>query len=71
MELRFATLDQIVDELERRYGCVLIGIHKVDPGTLMCKRGDITVAWGIHRELEFFLKEHWDKVPLRGVGDGN
>lgn len=71
MELQFATLDDIADELERRYGCVLVGIHKIDPGTVMLKRGDITVAWGVHKELEFFLKQHWDSVPIRDLGDGN
>ena len=69
--LHDATMDQIVDELEARFGVVVLGVHRLDPGTLMCKRGDITVALGVHRELGWFLREHWDKVPLREPDEGN
>jgi len=67
VELRFATLDQIADQLEARYGNVVLAVHRQEPGTLMCKRGDMTTCLGVYRELGWWLKEKWDIVECRDV----
>jgi len=69
VELQLATLEQIADEMEKRYGTVILGVHRVDPGTAMCKRGDMTTCLGVHQELGWFLKYHYDQVPLGDLGE--
>ena len=65
VDLELATLDQIADELAKRYDAVVLGVHRTKPGTLMCRRGDGTIAIGIYHELGWWLKEKWDEVECR------
>jgi hypothetical protein len=65
VDLELATLDQIANELAKRYDAVVIAIHRYEPGTLMFKRGDMTICLGAYRELGWWLKQKWDEVECR------
>ena len=67
--LELATLEQIADELERRYMAVIVAVHRPDPGTMMCKRGNLCVALGLHTELGWFLKEQYDEDELQEMSE--
>jgi hypothetical protein len=62
VDLELATLEQIADELAKRYAAVVLAVHRTEPGTLMSKRGDMTICLGAYRELGWWLKQKWDEV---------
>jgi hypothetical protein len=65
VDLELATLDQIADELARRYDAVVIAVHRTGLGTMMSNCGDMTICLGAYRELGWWLKQKWDEVECR------
>ena len=66
VELRFATVDQIIDELERRFDNILMAYDdRGMNGIVYIRRGDSTMAMGMQRELGLFLDQRWTEFAVR------
>ena len=66
VELRFATVNQIIDELERRFDNILMAYDdRGMNGIVYIRRGDSTMALGMQRELGLFLEQRWRESTVR------
>ena len=60
VDLELATLEQIADELGKRYEAVIVSVHRPKSGTLAVNRGALTLCLGVYYELGRYLDELYD-----------